>query len=113
LFVAEFRSARAKVDATLHVGEVGIILAGLMQAPMRKAHEGCLFMAVLDSADLGTQLLQSRIRALDGMQVATSLGHGTLPSAATAFWPGDVFFASTMPCRVAARGLTPARPAIG
>jgi len=90
-FVEEFGSARAKVDATLQAGEVGIIPEGLMHAQTCVAHEGCFFIAVLNSADPGTQLSQSSICQLDPMQVATSLGNGKSPSAATAFCQGGVF----------------------
>ncbi|OSX74727.1 hypothetical protein BU14_0269s0007 [Porphyra umbilicalis] len=95
-FVEEFGSARAKVDVTLNAGEVGVIPEGLMHAQTCVAHEGCFFIAVLNSADPGTQLSQSSICQLDAMQVATSLGNGKSPSAATAFGPCTLFFAPTM-----------------
>lgn len=58
--VEEFGSARPSIDAILHAGEVGVIPEGLVHAQTCMGSEGCLFIAMLNSA--GTSL-QPPLRA--------------------------------------------------
>lgn len=87
--VEEFGSARPSIDAILHAGEVGVIPEGLVHAQTCMGSEGCLFIAMLNSADPGTALAQSSICTLAPMQVATSLG--TSPAEAEKVCMGGVF----------------------
>lgn len=89
--VEEFGSARPKIDAVLHPGEVGVIPEGLVHAQTCMGSEGCLFIAMFNSADPGTALSQSSICALEPMQIATSLGNGKSPAMAQKFCMGGVF----------------------
>jgi len=89
--VEEFGSARPGVDVILHAQQVGIIPERLLDAQACVSPGPCFFVAVLNSADPGTQLSQSSICALDAAQVATSLGNGKDAAAAAAFCKGGVF----------------------